>query len=59
MNGPSRITKNWRLVVSVDSVMLRPGYKIYLYEKPHWQGIVDEIEGKYQEKGEDDQKVMC
>ena len=27
---------NYRLNWHVDSVMLRPGYKVYLFEEPKW-----------------------
>ena len=40
---------NSRLDTSVDAVMLRPGYKVYLYEDPKWTGYYEVFEGAYQE----------
>lgn len=33
----------------VDSVMVPPGYKLYLYENQKWQGKFTVIDGAYQE----------
>ena len=38
---------NFRVDYQVDAVMLRPGYKVYLYEKPKWTGPYEVIEGAY------------
>ena len=51
--------RNWRAVKSIDAVMLRPGYKIYLYEKKHWQGDYDVIEGAYQPEGVEEKRLLC
>ena len=42
-------SSNYRLNTEVDSVKLRPGYKVYLYEQPKWQGNYEVIEGAYEE----------
>ena len=33
----------------VDSVMVPPGYKLYLYENQKWQGKFTVIDGAYEE----------
>ena len=43
----------------VDSVMLRPGYKVYLYEKDHWEGEPEVIEGAYAPEGETEGRLLC
>ena len=57
---------------SADSMMLRPGYKVILYELPKWQGIdasIDDkgnkidatyeiIEGAYQD-GSEEGRLLC
>ena len=42
----------------VDSVMLPPGYKLYIYEKPKWQGEFEVIDGAYQE-GQYEGRLKC
>ena len=48
-----------RLDWAVDSVMLRPGYKAYLFAQPKWQGTFEVIEGAFQDGDVGEGRLKC
>ena len=50
---------NTRLDWAVDSVMLRPGYKAYLFAQPKWQGTFEVIEGAFQDGDAGEGRLKC
>ena len=44
---------------ALESVTLRPGYKITLYAQAAFKGESEEFNGKYQEGGEKDERLLC
>ena len=49
----------WRRSWGIDSVMLRPGYTMYLYEEPHWKGKPVVIEGAYASGAATEGELEC
>ena len=40
------------LAGAVDSVTLRPGYRVTLYSQDGWQGVKETINGAYETNGQ-------
>ena len=49
-------TRTWW---NTDSLMLRPGYKVYLYEKKMWRGKYAVYEGKWASDDASQGKLQC
>ena len=49
-------TRTW---FNTDSLMLRPGYKVYLYEKKMWRGKYAVYEGKWASDDASQGKLQC
>ena len=49
----------YRLDMAVDAVMLRPGYKAYLFAQPKWQGTFEVIEGAFQDGDVGEGRLKC
>ena len=44
---------------ALESVTLHPGYKITLYAQAAFKGESEVLNGKYQEGGEKDERLLC